>query len=286
MNIVIIGAARSGTNMLRDLLTELNDFATWPCDEINYIWRYGNKTIEHDELSIENINSKNKEYINKQFRWVKDKYQVNHVIEKTCANSLRVDFVDSIVEDAKYLFIFRDPIDVIASADKRWKASLDLKYTAKKARFIPKQDIPYYGGKYLLNRLQKFWNNEKRLSYWGPKYTGFENDAEKLSAVEISAKQWKKSVSNTMNSLLKMQESKYIAVEYNDLVRNPEKQIKFILDSLHIEYNYDKLKSICSEVSAKSIGKGYETLSDEEIAKINGIVGNTYQKLLDQFIEV
>ena len=39
---MIIGAARSGTNMLRDVLTSLDGVDTWPCDEINYIWRHGN----------------------------------------------------------------------------------------------------------------------------------------------------------------------------------------------------------------------------------------------------
>ena len=30
-----------GHNMLRDVLTKLPGVATWPCDEINYIWRHG-----------------------------------------------------------------------------------------------------------------------------------------------------------------------------------------------------------------------------------------------------
>ena len=44
-DVVIIGAPRSGTNMLRDVLTSLPGFATWPCDEINLIWRHGNRDL-------------------------------------------------------------------------------------------------------------------------------------------------------------------------------------------------------------------------------------------------
>ena len=33
--VVIIGAPRSGTNMLRDVLVGVGGYATWPCDEIN-----------------------------------------------------------------------------------------------------------------------------------------------------------------------------------------------------------------------------------------------------------
>ena len=43
--VVIIGAARSGTNMLRDVLVKLPGVGTWPCDEINYIWRHGNALL-------------------------------------------------------------------------------------------------------------------------------------------------------------------------------------------------------------------------------------------------
>ena len=38
--VIIIGAPRSGTNMLRDILTNFEGIETWPCDEINYIWTW------------------------------------------------------------------------------------------------------------------------------------------------------------------------------------------------------------------------------------------------------
>jgi hypothetical protein len=36
--------------MLRDVLCELPDHGTWPCDEIKYIWRHGNQQHPDDEL--------------------------------------------------------------------------------------------------------------------------------------------------------------------------------------------------------------------------------------------
>ena len=50
MDLVIIGAPRSGTNMLRDVLTSFDGIGTWPCDEINYIWRHGNVRYPSDEI--------------------------------------------------------------------------------------------------------------------------------------------------------------------------------------------------------------------------------------------
>ena len=38
--IIIIGAPRSGTNILRNTLTTFFEIGTWDCDEIPYIWLY------------------------------------------------------------------------------------------------------------------------------------------------------------------------------------------------------------------------------------------------------
>ena len=51
--LIIIGAGRSGTNILRDTLTSLSGFETWPCDEINPIWRHGNLFWPDDEIPVE-----------------------------------------------------------------------------------------------------------------------------------------------------------------------------------------------------------------------------------------
>ena len=99
--VIIIGAPRSGTNMLRDVLTSLPGVATWPCDEINYIWRHGNVRYPSDELRPDMARTAVRKYIRKQFDWVAGKYQAHTGVEKTCANSLRVGFVDRVVPDAK-----------------------------------------------------------------------------------------------------------------------------------------------------------------------------------------
>ena len=65
-NIFIIAPPRSGTNLLRDLLSSHPKISTWPCDEINLVWKYSNIN-KTDELKILDINSKNKKYIRSFF---------------------------------------------------------------------------------------------------------------------------------------------------------------------------------------------------------------------------
>ena len=96
-SVIIIGAPRSGTNMLRDMLVKLPGVGTWPCDEINYIWRHGNVRYQSDELFPENATTKVQAYVRKQFENIAKAQDLQTVVEKTCANSLRVGFVDRIL---------------------------------------------------------------------------------------------------------------------------------------------------------------------------------------------
>ena len=70
-DILIIGAPRSGTNMLRDILTTFDGVSTWPCDEINYIWRHGNVLYPSDEIPIDRATPDVKKYINKCFNKIR-----------------------------------------------------------------------------------------------------------------------------------------------------------------------------------------------------------------------
>ena len=155
--VIIIGAPRSGTNMLRDILTSLPNVTTWPCDEINTIWRHGNVQHPSDEFTPAMARPEVSYYIQSQFDWIARKNCAHWVVEKTCANSLRVGFVDRIIPEAKYIFIRRDGLDSVCSALKRWTATLDIPYLARKARFVPFTDVPHYAFGYLCNRMYRLF---------------------------------------------------------------------------------------------------------------------------------
>ena len=81
--VIIVGAPRSGTNMLRDILTSFDNIATWPCDEINYIWRHGNMFYPSDEIPAQNATDQVKKYILGSFDSIHKKYNADILIEKT-----------------------------------------------------------------------------------------------------------------------------------------------------------------------------------------------------------
>ena len=52
--VVLLGAARSGTKLVRDSLALDAHIARVPYD-INYVWRFGNEELDHDELDAASL---------------------------------------------------------------------------------------------------------------------------------------------------------------------------------------------------------------------------------------
>lgn len=266
--VIIIGAPRSGTNMLRDVLCSLPRVGTWPCDEINYIWRYRNAGSSTDEFTSDMASEKIRKYIIRQFGNIAKKYNLNTIVEKTCANSLRIGFLHKIFPDAYFVFIYRNGVDASVSARKRWQASLNIPYLLKKARYVPPLDLPRYAAKYLKSRLHLVFSGDKQLSTWGPKIKDLDRLARELDLIEVCGKQWNTCVLKSIQGLAQVPEEQVCKVSYEDFVAEPEKNLKTICDFLKIEASNHQIQSAVSTVSAASVGKGKSALSNKESARL------------------
>jgi len=276
--VIIVGAPRSGTNMLRDVLTSFEGLATWPCDEINYIWRHGNVRYSSDEFPPENATPPVKRYIQRRFNDIRQKYDADVVVEKTCANSLRVPFVDAVVPNARYVFIFRDGIDATGSAKERWTAKLDIPYILEKVRFVPKTDLPYYGLRYFWARLYRFISREKRLAFWGPALDGMPDILQKHTLNEVCALQWQRCVDKSEEAFSAMPSDKVIRVRYEDFVREPTQELTRILQFIGKYVEPEEIARAVKGVSPRSLGKGRKALGEEEVANLESLVGQTLMR--------
>ncbi|WP_280551789.1 sulfotransferase [Halomonas sp. 25-S5] len=277
-NVIIIGAPRSGTNMLRDVLCQFEGVATWPCDEINYLWRHGNVRHPSDEIPAERATPAVQSYMRKQFEWVAQRYNAHTVVEKTCANSLRVPFVDRAVPDARYVYIYRDGLDTTGSAKLRWQAKLDIPYLLEKVRFVPLTDLPYYGTRYLWSRVYRLFSREKRLAFWGPALDGMPEILERHSLNEVCALQWQRCVENAEAAFTDMPPDRVIRVRYEDFVRDPEAQLKRLLAFLELEVPEEELRRAVAGVSSKSIGKGRASLEEGEVKRLESLIGEALER--------
>lgn len=262
--VVIIGAGRSGTNALRNALVALPGFVTWECDEINPIWRHGNASWPDDELPAEYATPKLITYIRNRFRVIsRQQGHAKFVVEKTCANSLRVPFVAKVLPEAKYIHIQRDGVDVVASAQKRWSDEFELprfSYLISKARYTPLVDLPRYAWTYLRSRLGRILFKKSSLSVWGPRFQGMDI-YEGVPTLEMCAHQWSRCVINATESLESIPAENVLTIRYEAFVEDPINMLRIIHQFLGVSFPHEELEKATMSISQSSVGKGYNQSS-------------------------
>lgn len=271
-SVIIIGAPRSGTNMLRDVLCSLSGMATWPCDEINYIWRHGNVRYQSDEFKAGMARPSVRRYIRRKFQSLASNFQAHTVVEKTCANSLRVAFVNKVMPEALYVFIRRDGLDAVGSAIKRWKAKLDVPYLARKARFVPVADLPYYGFHFLWNRVYQAFSHERRLAFWGPKLNKMQEVLSNHPLDEICAIQWRRCVDSAAETFDAMDHKRWIEVSYENFVREPKVELKRLLAFLDVKAGAEEQERAISGVTSANIGKDRGRMREERVERLKPLI--------------
>ncbi len=257
--IIIIGAARSGTNMLRDVLSQIPGVTTWPCDEINAIWKHGNRHVNHDELDPSLARPDVISFIRRKFKQQLMRSNGETVVEKTCANSLRVPFVNEVFPEARYVLIVRDGLDAAVSAMKRWRGGVNLSYTVRKARFVPLGDLPGHAVAWLGNRLKQVRSEDDVLSTWGPRPRGIDQFLRWHGLAATCAMQWSVSVTLADRALSEVPAGRRIFVNYEDFVQQPLHHISEITTRFGISVKHAIMQDAVQSVSTSSIGRGRRT---------------------------
>lgn len=274
-SVIIIGAPRSGTNMLRDMLVTLPGVGTWPCDEINYIWRHGNVKYPSDEFTPEMATIRIQSYIRQQFEKISLAGGFDTVVEKTCANSLRVGFVNRIIGDAKYVFIVRDGMDAVGSACKRWKAKLDIPYILQKAKFVPPFDMPYYASRFMVNHGHRLISREKRLSLWGPAVHSIEELLKQYSLLEVCAFQWRACVEKAEMDFAGILPQNLISLKYEEFVADPVFEFARLANFLGKHVSESMNTYLEATIRKDSVGKGRKYLGNAKVEKIRPLITDT-----------
>ena len=284
--LIIVGAPRSGTNALRDTICSLSHFSTWPCDEINYIWRYGNSDYPTDCIPVDNITPSISEYIRGEFLKRLARFSqedMPHIlVEKTCANCLRLPFVSSLFPDAKYIYIQRDPYDVVASSLKRWTAKLDIPYLLKKARYVPKSELSKYFFKYIKSRFHLYSSSFKSLKTWGPRFPGIDKVRQDSSLEYLCAYQWSFCCLYAKEFLARPDIS-YVSTTYESFSRNPSAVLNSVLNQLGYTVNLSSVEEVCNKIHSRSIGNGLLSLSQYQIDEINSAIQQSESDVLSLF---
>ncbi len=191
-HVILIGAARSGTKMLRGALAAATGVGAVPYD-VGYVWRYGNERAPDDVLDPAHVDDRSRRFIRKFVDGYADG-ETSTVIEKTVGNTMRVPFVAAMFPDASYIHLVRDGVDVAESARRQWTAGSDWRYIAAKARHVPLRLAPRFGAGYASSLGARLLHRDRRLGSWGPRYPGHRRRPEHRGPLVVCARQWRESV--------------------------------------------------------------------------------------------
>lgn len=260
--IFLIGAARSGTKFLRNLLAESEAASCVPFD-INYVWRYRNESQPDDIISPELATKEIADFISNTITNMARKTSGTAspiVIEKTVSNVFRVPFVYELFPEAKFVHLIRDGRDVALSAARQWEATDSMGYLFDKIRYFPIRNWTY-GVWYLKNALRNRRRSNQSTKIWGPRYPGIEKDLGRISTLEIAAKQWSESILAAQNGLNTVPTSQTFVIHYEDLVTDSG-HLRDLVSFLGLPDPENILTSYKSQVS-KSKGGMWDQLTKE-----------------------
>ncbi|MCP5396155.1 MAG: sulfotransferase [Sphingomonadaceae bacterium] len=218
--IILIGAARSGTKFLRDILASGDGTAAVPYD-VNYIWRYGAERAVDDVLAPSTLTNKRKKFIRKSLRSLAKASKDDILIEKTVASTMRVPFVDAVFPDARYVHLIRDGREVTESAMRQWQAPPNWSALLQKVRELPIQSIGYVGW-FGWNFVSGLFSGRQGGKVWGPRFPGIDAMAEHGPLAQVCAQQWLESYNRANTDLCNIPkaDSRVFIIRYEDLIRD------------------------------------------------------------------
>ncbi|PZT91813.1 MAG: hypothetical protein DI637_01400 [Citromicrobium sp.] len=258
--VIILGAARSGTKYLRDILATSAQAKAVPYD-INYIWRYGSEGAPDDVLSPELLTPRKISFIRNQVhRLAKLPPSSGDVLlEKTVSNTLRVPFCNVAFPDALFVHLVRDGRAVTESAMRQWQEPLRASRLFEKLKGLPLQNLGYaawFGG----NLIKGLSSGRGGGKIWGPRYPGITEDvAEQRDLVEICAKQWSFSIDYALEDLSSIEGARQITIRYDDLVGGTD-ALRRVIDFCNIK-DADNILAMHD----KKVRKGADTKWKDEL---------------------
>ncbi|PQJ28052.1 sulfotransferase family protein [Rubritalea profundi] len=237
--IVILGAPRSGTTILGDLLSSHPDVHYMV--EPTPLWRRFAKF--YGDFVDCNYSKKDVSDTRQGFDAALKKSCKKYILEKTPQNCLRVPFVYDVFPDGKYIHIVRDGYESSLSIMRHWETNTSG-FTGvrigQRLKELSLSQIPKYGMQFMKRLLP---SSGKPRVYWGPVLPGMSKMLDAFSIAEISAIQWKTCVEQACHFGRKLPVCQYMEVRLEDLTSEKMREIIEFADlpaSVEVDRAFDE----------------------------------------------
>ena len=188
--IVVLGAPRSGTTLLSQLLKAHPQL--YLADEPRILWKYGNDG-RSDLLRSEHATDAIRGEIRQRLASQVQAAGKTRLLEKTPSNSLRVPFVDRVLTDCVFVHMVRDGLQSVLSIREYWQnhsTGVPSGRLLRRLKEMRLRQAPHYA-KELLRRVAGKWTPGASPAVWGPRLPGIEQWASDCDLLETCAMQWR-----------------------------------------------------------------------------------------------
>ncbi len=255
--ILCIGATRSGTSMLVEMLGSLPGCCCWY--EPNALWRVGHAYRATDEAGVADARSWVRRWIRHAFLRFQETHGGARVIEKSPYNVLRVKYVHAIFPEAKIVHIHRDGRANIRSQVEQFDtyrafATSPPGHIGMRLREAPPWEWPAYLPR-VLSGLYRTYLRGEPIAWFGMRYSGWKQDRRTLSKAQIAAKQWVIAVDTALAQLQELPDDAWMSLAYEQLVSDPKYWFGRITDFCRIDADRAFWERVDKQVHMQSVNR-------------------------------
>jgi len=265
--VIIVGTTRSGTSMLCWLLGKLPGLA--PFYEPNSLWRTGHAYRDHDRATAADARPWVVRHIRHVFRRQQQRNGGARLVEKSPTNVLRVPFVREIFPESPIVHIVRDGRAVLVSQLDKYRSfyssTIFSRGTRQHLMQRLEQTVWWEWPAYLPRICEGAFRSyvlRRPVKWFGLRYPGWKSDRGQLSLVQCAAKQWAVAVQTALEDLRQTDPALWLHVKYEDVIDEPERWFRVIVDFCGVSVDDNTLRSIARAVHRRSRNRGRELPPD------------------------
>jgi hypothetical protein len=251
--------------MMQDLFGLHPGLTRW--FEPRTVWMYADPKRRHDRFDKSDATPRVIRYVRKRFLKYQNQHSKLRIVEKTPSNVLRIPYMHEIFPEASYLYIIRDALAYLSSAELKWQVPIYMSKAWRRLKEVPKMQLHYYTGRFFWDHFSKRILRRKYVSVWGVRYPGIYEDLKRLDVHQIIAKQWVICSNQAEKDLRKLDPLKILRIRYEDFVDAPDEQFELICRHFNLAITDQIVDSIKHTVDPNRKEKWRRRLDLSIIAK-------------------
>jgi len=257
-----------------------------------FIWDYIDGPGEDDVRTADDLNPMARDFIVKEFDWFLRKSRKKILVEKTPENSFRIDYINTLFPNARFLHITRRGHEAVLSLNREWRQRQDLVrtrrirdlYTTIKESFV---EYPYkrcwrlliqYELKTRANLKSKHIFNKSKWQGsegYGPRFPGWRDAFNTMELISFNATQWQRSVEACNDGLAKLPQDRVLTIRYEDLTSHKDELWAKLQDFAGVSQHPE----LAPEVKPNRASRERKLADPETLAKIDSAIRPTLERL-------